>query len=80
MSKTVFSRSPVISPTVPTLMCWFKANEVADLIKPSSSAPEKFLVSSASLVKSTSLPNDPFSFIFLVLISKICFLPSASGK
>mmetsp|Transcript_87443 Transcript_87443/g.247958 ORF Transcript_87443/g.247958 Transcript_87443/m.247958 type:complete len:352 (+) Transcript_87443:838-1893(+) len=58
----------------------FNANDVAQRMSPSSSAPEKFLVCVARAGMETSLSRYPFSLMFLVWMLRISTRPFSSGR
>mmetsp|Transcript_95108 Transcript_95108/g.273837 ORF Transcript_95108/g.273837 Transcript_95108/m.273837 type:complete len:414 (+) Transcript_95108:822-2063(+) len=89
-SPSAFSKSSLVTEIVPKSLAelaklWtstfrLSAKEVAERMRPSSSAPEKFLVCPAMAGRDTELSKYPFSRIDFVWMLRICTRPASSGK
>ena len=76
----MFSTSSEMPASVPTFTCRENAKDVALLTSPAISAPEKFFVSVASSMTSTSWSMMPFWRILEVWIVMIWTRPFSSGR
>mmetsp|Transcript_29119 Transcript_29119/g.88091 ORF Transcript_29119/g.88091 Transcript_29119/m.88091 type:complete len:348 (+) Transcript_29119:544-1587(+) len=76
----MFARSLADSAKFVTSTFRFSANDVADRIKPSNSAPEKFFVCEASAGNDTAESKYFFSRMDLVWMLRICTRPASSGR